>query len=112
MRDLRRQVSIAVAAGMPREKIAALMALDVAKLETLFAAELAHGAERVKLDQLLLLDAAAAEGKVAAARAVLEVIDGTSPPSAPKKPEPSAGGTKLQRAALLLLQGGQSKRES
>ena len=112
MATMRRQVALAVAAGFSKEKIAVLMGFDVGKLEAVFPRELAHGAEIVLLDRMLDLDMAAGEGKVAAAKAMLEKIADSAPQPAKHAPEQNSGGTKLQRAALLLLQGGQSKKET
>ncbi len=55
---------------MDEEKIAAIIGTSINKLRAAFAHELEHG-RVIRADELLRLDAASADGKVAASKIIL-----------------------------------------
>ena len=77
---MKRQVALCVHDGMDEASIAAVLDLTVEKLRALFARELRHGRDLVRAEELMRLDAASADGNVAASKAIL------SPPGATGKP--------------------------
>lgn len=69
---LKRQVAICVSDGMPPEKIAVIMGMTIDQLRGAFSRELEHGRELTRAAELFRLDAASAEGKVAASKIILQ----------------------------------------
>lgn len=105
-RELKRLVALCVADDMPRETIAAVVGIDLAKLEVCFGHELAHGKAIIRAEELMRLDAQSGDGKTAATKALLENAD-TSPSAGGQK----NGGTqreKIAQGALRILNGGRN----
>jgi len=102
-RLLQRQVVLCVAKGMPTEKISAVLGIDLERLKQVFAHQLEHGPEIAMAEALLRLDAASAEGKVAASKQLLQEI---SPCEGRDEAPETSRRDQVTNMALQLLQGG------
>ena len=102
-RAQKRTVAFGVAKGWPREKIAAVLGLQLDQLEAAFQRELQHGKELLSLDEFLRLDAASAEGNVGASKAILAQLGESTGDNPPKK---GKGPNGLNEAALRIINGG------
>lgn len=101
----KRQVALMTHDGMSPEKIAAVMDIDLDKLKETYGRELQHGREIIRAAELMRLETASAEGKVAASKLLL------APPGAgdaASSSEADTGHDDLVKRALTLVCGGKS----
>ncbi len=93
MAELRRQVALWTAGDMKPGEIAAVLGLDLEKLKTLFARELAHGRALTRASLLARLDGA---GNVSADKRLLDEIA----PAILEPPNDGVGGNQNQNSLL------------
>lgn len=105
---IRRQIILCVADGMTPEKIAAVLGYQIEKLQAVYAHELEHGRAIVRAEELMRLDAASAEGKVAASKILMQTSS-TEPPPPGRKPKDGPITDDIAGRALRLLQGGKKE---
>lgn len=86
--EQREEVAIAAGGGMSHERIALALGIDRGTLEKHFEAELAGGAYRKRLDQVVAMYRAGMKGNVAAQKAYLALEPGLAAPPAEKPAEP------------------------
>ena len=96
-------VAVGVHGGLPPEKIAVLVGLDIDRLRALFSHELAHGHDIVKFATLQQLARATEDGSVTGAKALLAA---SSESPAPEDPERKDTRGKTNAVMLELLTGG------
>lgn len=94
----REKVAAAAGGGMSHEEIAIALGIARGTLEKHFAHELSHGAYRKRLEVILAMQKAAANGNVSAAKAYLDGSPFLAPTPLPKAEEVAKAKPKGKKA--------------
>jgi hypothetical protein len=106
MEAMKYRVALCVSDGMDESSIAEILNTTIEKLKAVFGRELRFGREIVRDKELQRLNAASAEGNVAASKAILATAGGVEKPAEPKPAADKNDNAKITRMALSVLNGG------